>query len=108
MAGYNKNLLANKQVLDLLAELGRPASNAELADRLRLGYQIVHSRLYRLREAEKVKSGLAEDGKTLMWDLACRDGRNVDGYTRHSPLTALAALERAVRRWHAQGARNGR
>jgi len=103
MAGYNKNPIANKEVLDLLAELGRPATQAEIADRLRIDYPIVQSRLTRLRAAGDVKSQWGANHRQLLWSLKKGGGRNGDGFVRRSPAAALPAVERAVAAWYRSG-----
>lgn len=109
---YNPNPLANKQVLDLLAELGRPATQQQIVDILRLNQQTVHARLVRLHAAGKIVRDRSADGKAVVWSLAGRKAQNSGGFARHSIVSALPALEQTVARWYrkapVQGGLNGR
>lgn len=109
---YNPNPEANKQVLDFLAEIGRPVSHQEVADHLRITPQTAHKRLQRLRLDKLVARVRYEIGGALFWRLDQTKSKTPDGFTRHSPVTALPPLEHVVRRWlrkvPVQGGLNGR
>lgn len=108
---YNPNPEARKQVLDVLAELGRPVSHAEVADHLRITPQTAHKRLQRLRQDKLVTRAVGEKGAVL-WSLKQAPEKNAGEFTRHSPVSALPPLEQAVQRWlrkgRVQGGLNGR
>lgn len=97
---HNPNQQALPQVLDLMAEIGRPLTAKEITDILRLNDQTTHKRLRTLRDRGLVMRERGADPRHPLWSLRCHDGQRINGFTRHNPVTALPALERAVRGWY--------
>lgn len=108
---YNPNPEARKQVLDALAELGRPVSHYAVADHLRVTPETARKRLQGLWQDKLITKHFGEKC-TVLWSLGQTSAKNTDRFTRHSPVTALPPLEQAVQRWlrkaSVQGGLNGR
>jgi predicted ArsR family transcriptional regulator len=95
--GFNRNPLARTEVLVALAEAGRPLTNMEISDRLRLDAYTVRGRLNRMLEAKLVVRTKDAHGPTFLWSLPHPVAREfpIAGYP-----AALERLEQAVRGWY--------